>query len=181
MQIISKGIDELVPYENNPRHNKKAVEYVANSIRDFGFRVPLVIDKNGVIVAGHTRYEAARKLGINNIPCIVADDLSEDKIRAFRVVDNKVSEYSMWDEDKLIKEMQGLVAFDMSEYGFPDDFDIEESLLSDDFSRKKDGERATFSVTLNFDVDRRAEIDEAIKRIGKGNVVGEIVRICKED
>jgi len=90
MQIIEKKINDLTPYENNPRKNDKSVDYVANSISQFGFKVPIVIDSNGVIVAGHTRYKAAVKLKMETVPCIVADDLTEEQIRAFRLVDNKV-------------------------------------------------------------------------------------------
>lgn len=84
----------LIPYENNPRLNNSAVEAVANSIRKFGFKVPIVIDKNNVIVAGHTRYKAVQTLGYETVPCVIADDLTEDQIKAFRLVDNKTSELS---------------------------------------------------------------------------------------
>lgn len=84
MQIIKKNVNELVPYENNPRHNDDAVEYVANSIEQFGFKVPIIIDKDNVIVAGHTRLKAAKKLGMEYVPCILADDLSDEQVRAFR-------------------------------------------------------------------------------------------------
>jgi len=89
MQIVNKNINELKEYINNPRNNDNAVDYVANSIKEFGFKVPIVIDKNNVIVAGHTRYKASKKLGITEVPCIVADDLTDEQIKAFRLVDNK--------------------------------------------------------------------------------------------
>jgi ParB/RepB/Spo0J family partition protein len=89
-QIREFGLAELKPYEKNPRRNDASVEYVANSIKEFGFKVPIVIDRDGVIVAGHTRYKAAKKLGMEKVPCIVADDLSEAQIKAFRLADNKV-------------------------------------------------------------------------------------------
>lgn len=82
MKIIDKKLDEIFPYEKNPRKNDDAVEYVANSIKEFGFKVPIVIDKNGTIVAGHTRYKAAKSLGMDTIPCVVADDLT-DKCLSF--------------------------------------------------------------------------------------------------
>ena len=92
MNIVNFKIEDLIPYENNPRINDDAVEYVKNSIKEFGFKVPIVIDKNNVIVAGHTRYKACKELGIKEIPCIVADDLTDEQVKAFRLADNKVSE-----------------------------------------------------------------------------------------
>ena len=92
MQVKEIKIEELVPYANNPRHNDGAVEAVANSIREFGFKVPIVIDKDNVIVAGHTRLKAAEKLGLEKVPCIVADDLTPEQINAFRLADNKTAE-----------------------------------------------------------------------------------------
>lgn len=86
-KIIEKKIEEVVPYENNPRNNDKAVKFVANSIKQFGFKVPIIIDKNGVIVAGHTRLKAAKKLGMKMVPCIVADDLTPEQVKAFRLAD----------------------------------------------------------------------------------------------
>lgn len=97
MKIIYKDIDSLIPYENNPRKNDKAVKYVAESIKQFGFKIPIIIDKNNVIVAGHTRRKAAKKLKLKEVPCVVADDLTEEEIKAFRVADNKVAEKSEWD------------------------------------------------------------------------------------
>ena len=101
MNIVYKKVKDLIPYENNPRNNDGAVDYVANSIKEFGFKVPVVVDKDNVVVAGHTRLKACEKLGIEEVPCIVADDLTEDQIKAFRIADNKVSEYSTWDNEKL--------------------------------------------------------------------------------
>lgn len=118
MQIIKKNVNELVPYENNPRHNDDAVEYVANSIKEFGFKVPIIIDKDNVIVAGHTRLKAAKKLGMQYVPCILANDLSEEQVRAFRLADNKVGEFSTWDNDLLQIELDNLLDIDMEKLGF---------------------------------------------------------------
>lgn len=118
MEIINKSVRDLVPYENNPRNNDEAVEYVAASIREFGFKVPIVIDRDGVIVAGHTRLKAALKLGLDEVPCIVADDLTPEQVTAFRLADNKVSEQATWAEDKLIEELKKLGEFDMTKFGF---------------------------------------------------------------
>lgn len=121
MTIIEKNIDELIPYENNPRFNDNAVAAVAASIEEFGFKVPCVIDSEGVLVTGHTRYKAAKRLGLKKIPCIVADDLTDEEIRAYRIADNKVGEYSIWEYDALKEETEALKdVFDMSEFGFID-------------------------------------------------------------
>ena len=108
MQIITKNISELQPYGNNPRINDKAIELVANSIKEFGFKVPIIIDKDNVIVAGHTRYNACQVLGITEMPCIVADDLTEKQVKAFRIADNKVSDYSIWDNKLLLQELDDI-------------------------------------------------------------------------
>lgn len=117
MQIIDIKINELVPYENNPRLNEKAVEAVANSIAEFGFKVPIVIDKNNVIIAGHTRLKAAKALGYTTVPCLIADDLSEDQVKAFRLADNKVAELAEWDNEKLEEELRN-IEMDMTQFAF---------------------------------------------------------------
>jgi ParB-like chromosome segregation protein Spo0J len=132
MQVIEKPINEIKPYEKNPRKNDEAVQYVANSIKQFGFKVPIVIDKNGVIVAGHTRYKAAQELGIEKLPCIIADDLTEEQIKAFRLADNKVSEVAEWDLDLLGEELDGIFDIDMLEFGFDSDFDEKEEIKKEE-------------------------------------------------
>lgn len=129
MQIIEKNINEIKPYEKNPRKNEDAVKYVANSIKEFGFKVPVVIDKNGVIVAGHTRYKASQELGLETIPCVVADDLTPEQIKAFRIADNKTAEQAGWDTIALGDELRELMDFDMTEFGFGD---FELTLLTQD-------------------------------------------------
>lgn len=118
MQIIEKSIDELKPYEKNPRKNDKSVDKVAKSIEQFGFRVPVVIDKNNVIVCGHTRYKAAQKLHLASVPCVVADDLTDEQIKAYRLADNKVGEDSEWDMDLLQGELADIIDIDMADFGF---------------------------------------------------------------
>jgi DNA modification methylase len=123
MEITLRKTVELIPYVNNPRNNKNAVDKVASSIKEFGFKVPVIIDRENVIVTGHTRLLAAQKLGIAEIPCILADDLTPAQIKAFRIADNKVSEFSEWDEEMLKTEFEGLgeLDFDLSLTGFGDD------------------------------------------------------------
>ncbi len=131
MQIIEKLISDVRPYGKNPRNNDDAAEAVANSIQEFGFKVPIVIDRNGVIVTGHTRLKAAKLLGLEKVPCIIADDLSAEQVKAFRLADNKVSEKAQWNESLLSAELSDLLGFDMEQFGFefeePDlDLDQEE-------------------------------------------------------
>ena len=118
MQIIDKKLTDLKPYTNNPRHNAKAVPAVKESILKFGFKVPLVIDKNNVIVCGHTRFYASKEIGLETVPCIVADDLTDEQINAFRLVDNRVSEFADWNFDKLAEELSDLQDFDFEPFGF---------------------------------------------------------------
>lgn len=118
MEIIEKNIDEIIPYANNPRNNDEAVDKVAASIKEYGFKVPIVIDKENVIVTGHTRLKAAKKLKLDKVPCIMADDLTDAQIKAFRLADNKVSEFSTWDFEKLELELEDLGDIDMAEFGF---------------------------------------------------------------
>lgn len=118
MKIVDIELSKLIDYENNPRKNDGAVDAVAESIKQFGFKVPIIIDKNYVIVAGHTRKRAAEKLGLEKVPCIIADDLTEEQVQAFRLVDNKTAELAEWDFDKLEEELAALNGFDMSDFGF---------------------------------------------------------------
>ncbi len=128
MNIIEKHLNEIKPYEKNPRKNDEAVKYVAKSIKEFGFKVPVVIDKDGVIIAGHTRYKAAKKLQLDTVPCIIADDLTEEQIKAFRLADNKVAEKAEWDIDLLSEELNDILELDMSDFGFEDVLqDLEDS------------------------------------------------------
>lgn len=117
-QIQYLKTDELIPYVNNPRLNDNAVDAVASSIKEFGFKQPIVIDKDKVIVAGHTRLKAAKKLKLETVPCIMADDLTEAQIKAYRLADNKVAESAEWDLTKLQIELDALSEVDMSQFGF---------------------------------------------------------------
>lgn len=112
-QVVYQDISQIHPYENNPRNNEAAIEPVAQSIKRFGFRVPILIDGKGTIIAGHTRYEAAKRLGMDKVPCIRVDDLTDEQIRAYRIADNKVAEASSWNDDVLRAEMDALKALDV--------------------------------------------------------------------
>lgn len=160
MQIANVNIGDLIPYEKNPRNNGEAVEYVANSIREFGFKVPIVIDKHNVIVCGHTRFLAAKKLNLETVPCIKADDLTDEQIRAYRIADNKVSEFSQWDLDLLGNELDALLDFDMTAFGFFDDDEesIEELLEEEvkpevEFTEVLDEENNYIVLFFDNDID----------------------------
>lgn len=142
MEIIYKNIKDLQEYTNNPRHNDEAVEYVANSIKEFGFKVPIVIDKNNVIVAGHTRLKAAKRLNLESVPVIIADDLSDEQVKAFRLADNKVGELAQWNFDMLeleLLELDGLnLDFEMSDFGFDEFKEEEPEVVEDDFDEENE-------------------------------------------
>ncbi|MBC9808174.1 ParB N-terminal domain-containing protein [Carnobacterium maltaromaticum] len=120
MKLIEMNIQEVIPYEGNPRNNKNAIEKVARSIKDFGFRNPIIVDKNKVIIVGHTRLLAAKSLNLQAVPVIIANDLSEKQVKAFRIADNKTSEYAEWDAKLLNQELIDLEAagFDLLSTAF---------------------------------------------------------------
>lgn len=128
IQIQYKDINEIRPYDKNPRKNDDAVSAVAESIKEFGFKVPMVIDKNNTIITGHTRYKAAKMIGLKEVPVIIADDLTEEQIKAFRLVDNKTAEIAEWDFELLQDEIDDILNIDLSRFGFenePDDDDVD--------------------------------------------------------
>ena len=106
--IVMRSVSALKCYENNPRHNENAVEKVAESIKEFGFLVPIVIDTNDVIIAGETRLKASKLLQLDKVPCIIADKLTDEQIKAFRLIENKTSEFATWDFEKLQKELKAI-------------------------------------------------------------------------
>ena len=186
MNIINMMIDDLTPYEKNPRFNDEAVKYVANSIKEFGFKVPIIVDKNNVIVAGHTRYKACKELGIKNVPVIVADDLNEEQIKAFRLADNKVSEKAEWDFNMLDAELADL-DIDMIDFGFEkldiniDDYGTDFNLPDGD---KGNIEQMTFTLSTEQATLIRSAMDLAKDEIHEtfgnenknGNAIYEVVR-----
>ena len=151
MKIEYLNLTDLKPYKNNPRINDDAVEAVKNSIQDFGFRNPILIDQNNEIVAGHTRAKAAAKLGLTEVPTIRIEDLTEEQIKAFRIADNSSAELAMWDYKKLEKELES-ISFDMEDFGLKFDFDKEEP--EDDGYYGDERERTYDAYNLSeFDYD----------------------------
>lgn len=132
METIIKKVSELIPYINNPRNNDEAVDAVASSIKNFGFKVPIVVDSNNEIINGHTRLKAAQKLGLETVPVIVADDLTPEQVKAFRLADNKVGEIATWNDEMLAIELGELaeIDFDMTEFGF--EIEEEKEVIEDE-------------------------------------------------
>ena len=138
MNIVMMKISDIKEYENNPRKNDQAVEAVASSIRSFGFKVPIIIDSNNVIIAGHTRLKASKKLGYTEVPCLIASDLTSEQVKAFRLADNKVSELAEWDLDKLNEELS-FIEMDMEQFGFEDlEQELERDVLEDEFDENEE-------------------------------------------
>ena len=161
MEIIYKKVGDLIPYEKNPRKNAKAVKYVAKSIEEFGFKQPIIIDSDNVVVCGHTRLMATKQLGIEEVPCIVADDLTDEQIKAFRLADNKVAEKADWDFDLLNEEIDDIFSLDMEDFGF-EFIDTEKNKR--DTQNKVEGilnlNKATFKGVGKYDIPQLATIHE---------------------
>lgn len=166
MQIIQKKIKDIHPYEKNPRViSDVAIEKVANSIKEFGFKVPIVIDKDGTVVTGHTRLKAAEKLGMTEVPCIVADDLTPEQIKAFRLADNKVSEFSEWNLDLLNSEIE-ILDIDMEKFGF----DQNVSNIENGSEEYKE-EELNFKYEIIVECDNESQQAKVFKELqGKGYV-----------
>lgn len=137
MKVITKPIDEITPYADNPRNNDEAVGAVANSIKEFGWQQPIVVDKDMIIIAGHTRYKAAKKLGVAEVPVVIADKLTPEQVKAYRLADNRSAELADWDNDLLDKELKDILDIDMTDFGF--DLDLgsdDEEVQEDDFNEE---------------------------------------------
>lgn len=157
MKIVEMKVADLVPYERNPRHNDEAVDYVAESIKQFGFNVPIVIDKDNTVVCGHTRLKAAKKLKIKTVPCVVKDDLTEEEIRAYRLADNRSAEKATWDIELLDMELAEIETIDMGLLGFDENAGGAEPPQDLD----DDTEKESIIITLNI----KSQVDyEMIKQ-----------------
>lgn len=168
MEIKTLKLKDLKPYEKNPRHNEDAVELVANSIKEFGFKVPIVIDRNNVIVCGHTRYMECKQLKIKEVPCVVADDLTDNQIKAFRLADNKVAEKAEWDYDLLNTELDDIVNIDMEDFGFEFiDEEYEKQVNAEETQRRVENilnlEYAQFEGEGKYDIPKLEPVYELPK------------------
>ena len=165
MQIIEKDPAELIPYEKNPRYNDNAVPAVAASIKEFGFKVPIIIDKDNTIIAGHTRLKAAEQLGLDKVPCVIADDLTDAQIKAFRLADNKSGELAEWNDDFMFLELQELDALgvDMLQFGFEDFISPDE--FGDTFELP-DGEKPEIcTMTFTLHAEQKSLIEYAMSLV----------------
>lgn len=141
MKVIEVPIDQVKPYENNPRVNDDAVEVTANSIKEFGWQQPIVVDKDNVIIVGHTRLKAARKLKLKKVPVVIADNLSDEQVKAYRLADNKTGELAEWDVKLLQIELDDILNLDMDSFGFETqiEFDpLDEEIPSIDEPKKEE-------------------------------------------
>ena len=175
MNIEIRNTHDLIPYVNNPRKNDgPAVDKVASSIKQFGFKVPIIIDSQNEIVAGHTRLKAAKKLGLDEVPCIIADDLTPAQIKAFRIADNRVAAESEWDFDLLEIELEGLDGFSVEDLGF-DVGEIPETFGPDGFGEDftlPDGDKAPFQqMTFTLADDQAETVKSAIDKAKQENNV----------
>ena len=171
LNIINLDINKLIPYINNPRNNENAVDKVASSIREFGFKNPIFIDKNNVVVNGHTRLLASKKLGLKEVPCIVIDDLTDTQIKAFRIADNKTSEYAEWDEELLKLELEQLedMNFNLDDLNIDySDFGLEIDYIENDFIEIKEREDLSDKVNSAYEIiiecDNEEEQEEMYNR-----------------
>lgn len=154
MNVIEVPIDQIKPYENNPRINDDAVQETANSIKEFGWQQPIVVDKDNVIIVGHTRLKAAKKLKLKKVPVVIADRLSEQQVKAYRLADNKTGELADWDMELLDIELDDIVDFDMSDFGFDDvEKDVNKEL--EDLSDK---DLTAYQLILDFENEEELQI-----------------------
>ena len=150
MQVSERLVQEIIPYENNPRNNDEAVDKVAESIREFGFQQPIVIDKDGVVIVGHTRLKAAKKLGLETVPVVVAEDLTEEQAKAYRLADNKTNEMAGWNFDLLNGELFEIDDIDMAAFGFNMEAFADQLVDGSDFFDRED----------HHDTDREKDNEE---------------------
>lgn len=163
MNVVEIKVASLKPYEKNPRLNDKAVEACMESIRQYGFKVPMIVDKDMVIIAGHTRLKAAKKLGLDKVPCVIADDLTEEQARAFRIADNKVSDFSIWDNRLLLEELEALTEIDADLFT---GFDFADMPEMDVYAENgKDNKLDADEVGAMYEVVFKSESKEKIEKI----------------
>lgn len=187
-QIVMRKVAELKPYKNNPRKNDKAVDAVAASIKAFGFKQPIVIDINDEVIAGDTRLKAAKKNGLDEVPCVVASDLTPKQVKAYLLADNKVGELAEWDFNSLDRELAELeqMAIDMLQYGFEQAY-IDEKEYGEDFSLPCEGKSEYQTMTFTLHHKQAELVNAALAEVGEcsqtygntnknGNALYEVVK-----
>ena len=183
MEIQEIEIDKIIPYINNPRKNLN-IDKVASSIKEFGFQQPIVVDKEYIIIVGHTRYEAAKKLGLKEIPVQIAD-LTETQAKAYRIADNRLSEDASWDTKLLNLEFNDLLSkeFDLDLLGFTNDEIDNLFLKTDEESDKEINENIDLAeenisdvkmIQLFFNEENESKFREAISKVSKRDGIDNI-------
>lgn len=169
IKIQELDIEAVKPYKNNPRKNEEASKAVAESIKEFGFKNPIIVDKNNVIICGHTRWKAAKSLGLKKVPCVVATDLTPEQVKAYRLADNRTAELADWDFEKLSQELKEITAINMEDFAFskfeinmaedsePMDFD---SNLLKEYTRDEDSQLSRCRVIITYDKDDIGRVSE---------------------
>lgn len=162
IKIQELNTDDIKPYKNNPRKNDEAAKSVSESIKNFGFKNPIIVDEKNVVICGHTRLKAAKLLGLKKVPCVVATDLTPEQVKAYRLVDNRTGEIADWDFDKLTQELKNITTINMEDLGFsrfeinmsedsePMEFD---SGLINEFSQDVDNQLKRYRVIITYDKD----------------------------
>lgn len=173
MDIKELEIDKVTPYSQNARLNDEAVEYVANSIKKFGFQQPIVLDKNNVIIAGHTRWRAAKKLGMEKVPVVIAARLNDEAVKAYRLADNKTAEIADWDYDKLFAELDAIEDYDMTDFGFS----IEQEDLDDVDLNGETDEQFADTFALNVVLKNEKEQEALYKKLSEEGYEVKVVNI----
>lgn len=192
MNVIELAIDKVVPYWHNPRNNEKTVERLAVSIRDFGFNVPLVLDKNYVVITGHARLKAAKKLGLATVPCVITD-LDERKAKKYRIADNKIQELTDWQEDALFKELQEIgdkmelleIGFNMGEIEKAvGSFEDLEEVLEEVEREEEDADVvevvAVAPAAVGMSVEEKAKLEEQLRK-REAELAGRFVKESYEE
>lgn len=181
MKIEYRDIEAVTPYENNPRDNRRAVDLVAGSIDNYGFLQPVVISPDGTVIVGHTRLEAARKLGLKQIPVVIADNLTEEQANAYRIVDNKVGELSYWDIDLLNDELKHISKEQAATAGFQiEETGVFDLVMAGDFI-PEGSDKTTFAMTLNFTKDEYDIVNRFVEENGKPALADLVVELSKEE
>lgn len=176
MNVVEMKLDAIKPYENNPRDNEEAIEKVAASIAEFGFNQPIVVDEDHVIVVGHTRYEAAKVLGLDTVPVYVLKGKTEEQYKAYRLADNKTNEFANWEWDKLQEELDGIQGLDMGAFGFEELFNSDD--LENEANYWNDRVMEEFTVSFIFPVAKKKAIEHYLKVNGKDHLCELIYNEC---
>lgn len=184
MRIVNKPTAELKPYDKNAKkHDKKQIANVAESIKQFGFVQPIVLDKDNNVIIGHCRLEAAKKLHLAEVPCVMADDLTDEQAKKLRLLDNKLNE-SDWDIDIIADEIADL---DLDDFDIPDftsqTMNYLDILQTDEksMSNQTNVEKDYFEISFVFNIEKRAEVEKAMKSKGKAYWVVKLLKLFEQE